>query len=105
MLSLQRQARPAGLQAPPSPAGLCLSPLEALAERELPAAVSCGSTGMGREKGSIPFKSEALARQQPATHLQCLPASPSGEKGAQKQVCLLTAGWLLMGFQPWATGL
>lgn len=70
MLLSQGQARPAGLQAPPSPAGLRLSPLEALAERELRAAVSCGGGG------SIPFRSEALAQQQPASCLQCAPASP-----------------------------
>lgn len=95
VLSLQSQARPAELQAPPSPAGLCLSPLEALAERELPAAVSCGSTGMGRRGcGSIPFRTKALAQQQPASCRVCsvlLPA-PRRSRGLRSRfVCQLTA--------------
>lgn len=56
VLSLQSQARPAGLQAPPSPAGLRLSPLEALAERELPAAVSWREHGNGEREGEHSFQ-------------------------------------------------
>lgn len=103
VLSLQGQAGPAGLQAPPSPAGLHLSPLEALAERELPAAVSSGSTGTGRGQaflsGPRPWHSSSL----PRVCSVLLPA-PGRIRGLRSQVCLLE--WLLMSwFQPWATGL
>lgn len=92
MLSLQREARPAGLQAPPSPAGLRLSPLEALAERELPAAVSWGAREWGGGEHSFQVRGSGTAA---ACHVfavcSCQPLGGAGDSGAG-----LLAEWLLM---------